>query len=36
MTQGRGNYTMHFSHHEEVPKAIAEEVVARVSGTSGR
>jgi elongation factor G len=36
MTQGRGNYTMHFSHYEEVPKAIAEEVVARVSGLVGR
>ncbi len=36
MTQGRGNYTMHFSHYEEVPKAIAEEVVARVTGTSRR
>jgi elongation factor G len=36
MTQGRGNYTMHFSHYEEVPKSIAEEVVARVSGTTKR
>jgi elongation factor G len=36
MTQGRGNYTMHFSHHEEAPKAITEEVVARVTGTSRR
>ncbi len=36
MTQGRGNYTMHFSHHEEVPRAIAEEVVARVTGTQRR
>ncbi len=36
MTQGRGNYTMHFSCHEEVPKAIAEEVVARVTGTTRR
>jgi elongation factor G len=36
MTQGRGNYTMHFSQYEEVPKAIAEEVVARVTGTIGR
>ncbi len=34
MTQGRGNYTMQFSHYEEVPKAISEEVVARVSGTT--
>ncbi len=36
MTQGRGDYTMHFSHYEEVPKAVLEEVVARVSGTVRR
>ncbi len=36
MTQGRGDYTMHFLHYEEVPKAIREEVVARVSGTVRR
>ena len=36
VTQGRGNYTMQFSHYEEVPKAIGEEVVARVTGTVGR
>ena len=36
MTQGRGNYTMHFSHYEEVPKAIGEEVIARVCGTTRR
>jgi elongation factor G len=36
ITQGRGNYTMLFSHHDEVPKAIAEEVVARVEGLSRR
>jgi elongation factor G len=35
-TQGRGNYTMLFSHYEEVPKAIAEEVIARVCGTTRR
>jgi elongation factor G len=35
-TQGRGNYTMHFSHYEEAPKAIAEEVIARVCGTTRR
>jgi elongation factor G len=31
-TQGRGNYSMHFSHYAEVPKAIGEEVVARITG----
>ncbi len=35
-TQGRGTYTMHFGHYEEVPKSIAEEVVARVTGTTKR
>ncbi len=35
-TQGRGNYTMQFGRYEEVPKAIGEEVVARVTGTVGR
>jgi elongation factor G len=32
MTQGRATYTMHFSHYEEAPKTISEEVVARVRG----
>ncbi|HET7522228.1 MAG TPA: elongation factor G [Bacillales bacterium] len=31
-TQGRGTYTMHFSHYEEVPKSISEELVKKVSG----
>jgi len=31
-TQGRGSFTMHFSHYEEAPKTIAEEVVARATG----
>jgi len=35
-TQGRGNYTMHFSRYDEVPKTIAEEVIARVTGTTKR
>ena len=34
-SQGRGVFTMHFSHYDEVPKAIGEDVVARVSGTVG-
>ena len=29
VTQGRGNYTMHFSHYDGGSKAISEEVVAR-------
>ena len=35
-SQGRGNYTMQFGQYKEVPKAIGEEVVARVTGTIGR
>jgi len=32
MTQGRGNYTMQFSHYEEAPRNVAEEIVAKVKG----
>ncbi|WP_078429453.1 elongation factor G [Alkalihalobacterium alkalinitrilicum] len=31
-TQGRGNYTMHFDHYEEVPKSIAEEIIKKQTG----
>ncbi|MFQ5878061.1 MAG: elongation factor G [Acidobacteriota bacterium] len=32
MTQGRANYSMHFSHYEEAPRSIAEGIIARVQG----
>src|SRR5439155_851562 len=32
MSQGRAVYTMQFSHYQEVPKAKAEEIVAKVKG----
>ncbi|MFZ1375158.1 MAG: elongation factor G [Geothrix sp.] len=32
MTQGRGNYTMQFSHYEEAPRNVAEEIVAKIKG----
>lgn len=32
MTQGRASYTMEPSHYEEVPKSIAEELVAKLQG----
>jgi elongation factor G len=32
MTQGRATYTMVFDHYEQVPKAISEEIIARVKG----
>jgi len=35
-TQGRGTYTMHFAQYEDVPKAISEDLVARVTGTTKR
>ncbi len=31
-TQGRGNYTMQFSHYEPAPKSIAEEIVKKRNG----
>ncbi len=31
-TQGRATYTMQFSHYEEVPKNISDEIVAKVRG----
>jgi elongation factor G len=31
-TQGRATYTMHFAHYEEVPKTIADEIIARSQG----
>merc|ERR1711941_132845 len=31
-TQGRGNYTMQFSHYEPCPKSIAEEVIEKRNG----
>ncbi|BDU75316.1 elongation factor G [Mesoterricola sediminis] len=33
MTQGRGNYSMQFSHYDEAPRNVAEEVIAKVKGT---
>ncbi|TYR78517.1 elongation factor G [Priestia megaterium] len=31
-TQGRGTYSMHFDHYEEVPKSIAEEIIKKNKG----
>src|SRR5450432_737535 len=33
-TQGRATFSMHFSRHEEAPRAVAEEIVAKVQGKS--
>jgi elongation factor G len=35
-TQGRANFTMHFSHYAELPAALAQEVIAKNSGRSTR
>jgi elongation factor G len=35
-TQGRGSFTAHFARYEEVPPAIAEEIVSRVQGRVSR
>jgi elongation factor G len=32
MTQGRATYSMHFSHYEEAPKVVSEEIISRVRG----
>ena len=32
MTQGRALYTMQFSHYDETPKSITEEIIERVKG----
>jgi elongation factor G len=31
-TQGRATYTMQFSHYAQVPKAVSDEIVARIRG----
>ena len=33
-TQGRGSFTMHFGAYEEVPRNIAEEIVAKMTGAA--
>jgi elongation factor G len=32
MTQGRATYTMQFDHYDEVPRSIADEIIARAKG----
>jgi len=31
-TQGRATYTMHFDRYEQVPRAVSEEIMARIQG----
>jgi elongation factor G len=35
-TQGRGSFTMHFSHYEQAPPNVSEEVIARATGRAVR
>src|SRR5579883_242582 len=34
MTQGRGIFTMEFSHYEEVPRSVAETIIAKSKGNA--
>jgi elongation factor G len=36
MSQGRATYTMQFARYEEVPRQIAEEIMAKVAGKTPR
>ncbi len=36
ITQGRGIFTMQFSHYDEVPKNIADEIIEKVKGGVGK
>lgn len=33
-TQGRGTYTMQFSHYDEVPKSLTEQIIAKIKGNN--
>ncbi len=35
-TQGRASFTMHFSHYEEAPASISEEVISKATGRATR
>ncbi|HLJ40036.1 MAG TPA: elongation factor G [Candidatus Acidoferrales bacterium] len=35
-TQGRGSFTMHFSHYAQTPAAVSEEVVSKATGKVAR
>jgi elongation factor G len=35
-TQGRGSFTMHFSHYEQAPNSVAEEVISKATGKAVR
>jgi elongation factor G len=35
-TQGRGSFSMHFSHYADAPANVAEEVIGKATGKVGR
>ena len=35
-TQGRASFTMHFSHYEEAPSSVSEEVISKATGRATR
>ena len=35
-TQGRGSFTMHFSHYAQAPSAVSEEVIAKATGKAAK
>ena len=35
-TQGRASFTMHFSHYEEAPASVSEEVISKATGKATR
>jgi len=36
LSQGRASYSMEPSHYEEVPRNVAEEIIAKTTGASAR
>lgn len=36
MTQGRAIYTMQFSHYDETPKSVSEQIIEKVKGKQGK
>jgi elongation factor G len=35
-SQGRANFTMHFSHYAEAPASVSEEVISKATGKAAR
>ncbi|MGH9700755.1 MAG: hypothetical protein ACRD52_15035, partial [Candidatus Acidiferrales bacterium] len=35
-TQGRGSFTMHFSHYQQAPNNVSEEIISKNNGDKPR